>query len=357
MAKYYFVSLKGLSVRIMLAAVLYGKRDLRLEDRPLPALKPDEVILKIEYAAICGTDIHLFNGSAPAKYPVILGHEYAGRVFRVGENVREFRPGDRVIGAYLSSCGKCEFCIKGKPQLCMRRKMFGINIDGCFAQYMRIPNPERTLIKIPDNVDLRDAVLIPDMFLTAAYAVERSVKLGDTVLIIGLGAIGLSTVIAAKQAGTGKIIASSRSERLLSMAKELGAEYTINYGHERLIDKVRRITGGLGVDVAIETSGKATTAKLAFEATKPGGTYVQVGIITQPVQLDFKYLTGLERSIIGVLNPASPNYMKKMLTSSMKTMNSIRKLVTHEFKLEEINEAINIAENKIGNPIKILIKI
>ena len=342
----------------MKAAVLHGSRDLRIEEVPTPmGPRPYEVILKVEYVAICGTDIHLYTGHIPAKTPVILGHEYVGRVFMVGPGVRGFKPGDRVMGSYVISCGSCRFCTIGKPQLCERRILFGINFDGAFAYFMRVPFAERVLVKIPDDLDFRDAVLIPDMFLTAFYAVERSVRPGDYVLVTGLGAVGLSTVIAAKYAGASLVIGVDVRDKPLQIAKEVGADYVIDARKENVVDSVRRSTDGLGVHVALEASGAPPAVKAALESVRPGGKHVQIGIVGKPIDLDLKYISSLEKEIIGILNPGTPIHIRRAMNFIKPRIEVLRKLVTHEFRFNELVKAIEIAEKKIGDPVKIVIKV
>lgn len=267
-------------MKLLKAAVLHGAQDLRIEEVPTPmSPRPYEAILRIEYVAICGTDVHLYTGHIPAKTPVILGHEYVGRVLVVGPGIRKFKPGDRVIGSYVVSCGNCKFCTIGKPQLCERRILFGINFDGSFAQFMRVPFAERALVKIPNDLESRDAVLIPDMFLTAFYAVERSVRPGDYVLVSGLGAVGLSAVVAAKYSGASLVIGVDIRDKSLQLAKEVGADYVIDARKENVVDKVRQLTDGLGVHVALEASGASPAVKTTLEAIRPSGKHVQIGIV------------------------------------------------------------------------------
>lgn len=319
--------------------------------------KMDEAIIKIKYAAICGTDIHLYKGETPAKYPVILGHEYSGEILMVGSGIRKFKPGDRIVGSYMASCGRCEFCMIGKTNLCERRLMFGINIDGSFAEYMRIPLAERVLVKVPDEIDLEDAVLIPDTFLTALNAVEKGLKAGDSILITGLGNIGLSTVIAAKMWKASKIIGMARREKPKNIAMELGLKYIINPEDEDALNKIMKLTDNYGVDVAIETSGYPKNIKLAFESLKPGGKLIQVAIPTEPVTLDLKYMIGMEKEIIGALNPGAPIHIKRALNIIGENIKDLRKIVTHKYPLEEIDKAIETIEKKIGDPVKIIIKV
>jgi len=340
------------------AAVLRKPHDLALTEVPTPTSpRAGEVIIKIDYAAVCGTDFHLYEGYTPAKYPVILGHEYAGKVLMVGAGVRNFKPGDRVTGSYVVSCGNCKFCMEGKFQLCERRLLFGINIDGAFAQYMRVPLADRALIKVPDDVELRDAILVPDMFLTGFYGVEVGVKPGDYVLVSGLGGVGLSAALSAKIAGASIVIGVDIRDRPLQLAKQVGVDYVIDARKEDVVEKVRELTDGYGVHVAIDASGAPPAIKTALNSVRPGGKLVQVGISGKPVELDLKYIIGMEKSIIGVLNPGTPVYIKRALEAVKPELHKLRLLVTHEFELSKIVDAIETGVRKIGDPIKILIRV
>ena len=344
----------------MKAAILHRPEDLRIGEVSDPALKePGDVTMRIEWGAICGTDVHAYEGRIPVKAPIVMGHEYSGQVVSVGKAVRAFQSGDEVVGLYGSPCGSCEFCAMGKPQLCVRRLLFGLNLDGCLAEEMRVPRAERTLVKVSEGMDLREAVLVPDMFQTAMYSIEMGgVRAGSEVLITGVGAVGLSAVIAAKLAGASTVIAVDVRDRPLELAKRLGADHVIDGREEGdLAKKVRELVGGFGVDVAIEASGAPSVVKQALDALKPSGTHVQTGIVGRPVELDLKYLTALEKRIVGVLNPTSTEYLKKALEAVDRARIELGRLVTHEFSLEEADKAMETAAKKIGDPIKVVVKV
>lgn len=344
----------------MKAAVLHGARDLRVEEVPTPRFPAfGEVLLRVEYAAVCGTDVHAYKGSIPTKTPLVFGHEYAGRVLQVGGGVRGFKVSDRVVGSYVATCGTCGYCVLGKPQLCEHRILFGINFDGAFAQYMKVPRANRTLVKVPDDMDLKTAVLIPDMFLTGLYAVERGgIGPDSSVLITGLGSVGLSIVAAARSAGARMIIGVDIRAKPLGLAEKVGATYVINVAEEKdVIGRIRRLTGGLGVDVSFEASGAPSAVELALNSLRPCGRHVQVGIVGEPFPLDLRYLTSLEKTIIGVLNPGSTIYIKRAIDVVRAHGIDLKELVTHEFSLDDVNDALEAAEKKVGDPIKIGLKI
>jgi L-iditol 2-dehydrogenase len=275
--------------------------------------------------------------------------------------VRGFKVGDRVVGSYVASCGTCRYCVLGKPQLCEYRILFGLNFDGAFAQYMKVPRANRTLVKVPDEMDLKTAVLIPDMFLTALYAVERGgIGPDSSVLITGLGSVGLSIVAAARSAGARMIIGVVRRARPrpIEFAKRMGVTHVINTAEEKdVIGRIRGLTGGLGVDVSFEASGAPSAVELALNALGPCGNHVQVGIVGEPLPLDLRYLTSLEKTIIGVLNPGSTIHINRAIDVVRSHGIDLKELVTHEFSLEDVNDALEAAEKKVGDPIKIVLKI
>jgi alcohol dehydrogenase len=344
----------------MKAAVLYGPEDIRFEEIQNPTMpQVDEVILKIEKAAICGTDLHAFRGNVPAKVPLVAGHEYVGKIFQAGKNVRAFKPGDSVVGSYASSCGKCSFCQTGKPQLCEDRILFGLNYNGAFSKYMRVPRAERTLARIPEGMNHTDALLSADMFLTPLYSVDRAgVSPLTSVLITGLGAVGLSAVLAARVRGARNIIGVEMRDRCIKLASELGASEVIDSGKEGdMVGRVRKLTNGLGVDVALDTSGVPDIISRAIEAVRPGGKFVQVGVPKDKVMLDLRWVESLEKQIIGVLNPGSSTHLQKAMDVVSSNNIPLKKLVTHEFPLEQIQEAYRVADTYEGDPIKIIIQI
>lgn len=343
----------------MKAAILYRARDLRVEEVPTP-LSPasDEAVIKIEYAALCGTDLHIYRGDVPVKFPVIMGHEYTGRVLQVGRGIKLLKVGDKVIGPYLATCGVCRYCIAGKPQLCERRMLFGINLDGAFAEFMRVPHADRSLAKLPSGMNFKTGVLIPDMLLTALYAVERGEVIpGSTVLIAGLGSIGLSAIMVSKVAGASTVIALDARNKNLKLAKDLGADYVINSEREKdVVSKVRRLTEGLGVDVALGLRGSPPIIASTLDMVRPFGKYVQVAIARSGV-LNLRYVTSLEKTIIGVLNPASKAYIRKAIDVVNAYNLDLQRLVSHEFELDEIKKAFEIAEKKVDGSIKIVINL
>lgn len=344
----------------MKAAILHGPNDLRIEDiTPQLTMGPNEVMLKVAYVTICGTDVHAYKGNIPARTPVVIGHEYAGEIFQTGSNVEGLSAGDRVTGSYAASCGACKYCTMGKPQLCEDRILFGLNYDGSFTSFMRVPRVNRTLVKIPDEMDYRTAALIPDMFLTALYAVEKGdVRPGSTVLITGLGAVGLSALIAAKIAGASKVIGVDVRDKPLKVAQEFGADFVIDSRQEKnLAERVNEITGESGVDVVLEASGAPPVVKAALDSVKPFGKYLQVAIVEKPVEMDLRYVTSLEKTLIGVLNPGSTVYIKKAIDVIQSGRIDLRKLLTHEFSLEEAGKAFEVADKKIGDPLKVGVKI
>lgn len=344
----------------MKAAILHGPYDLRVEDvTPQLRLGPDEVMLKVKYVTICGTDVHAYKGNIPTRTPVIVGHEYAGEIFQVGRDVKEFSVGDRVTGSYAATCGVCKYCTIGKVQLCENRILFGLNFDGAFTKFMRVPRANRTLVKIPNDMDFKTAAPIPDMFLTGLYAVEKGdVRPGSTVLITGLGAIGLSALIAAKIAGASKIIGVDVRDKPLKLAQEFGANFVIDAREEKNVpERVREITGEFGVDVALEASGAPPVVKSTLDSVKPFGRYVQVAIVEKPVEIDLRYVTSLEKTVVGALNPASTVHIKQAIEVVRSHNIDLQKLLTHEFTLAEANKAFETADKKIGDPLKVGVKI
>jgi 2-desacetyl-2-hydroxyethyl bacteriochlorophyllide A dehydrogenase len=343
----------------MKAAILYGPRNLRVEEVETPFLpKVDEAILKVEWAALCGTDLHAYRGGVPAKTPLIAGHEYVGRILQIGREVKGLKLGDKVVGSYTVSCGECKYCSIGKPQLCENRLLFGLNWNGAFAQFMRIPRASRALVKIPEGIEPKTALLAADMFLTPLYAVERAeLEPSSSVLITGLGAVGLSAVIAAKLKGVSELIGVDRRDKPLKLARELGATHLIDSRKDKdLAKRVKEFTDGLGVDVVLEASGVPEVIASALDSIRPFGKHIQIAVPKDKVCLDLRWVESLEKQIIGILNPGSATYLKKALEVVKAHNLPLQKLITHEFSLENIQEAYEITDTYKGDPIKIVIK-
>ena len=278
----------------MKTAVLYGKEDIRIEERPRPTAGPGQMVVKIAYVGICGTDIEFYNmGETPTPLPKILGHENSGIVVEIGEGVEGFSVGDRVLCGPPSQCKDlCPCCASGRPNICINGfpNTAGIGFpDGGYAEYFLVQDVAHTMIiKVDDEVDLKDAVLF-DVICVALHGIRMSkFKIGDNVVVSGMGPVGLSAVQFLKAAGANKIIALGTSGAKEEIAKEYGADVYINLSEcENLGEEIRNICQtGVGADVVYECAGNsASFHNCIYDCVRPGGQVMGIGTIQHPLDM------------------------------------------------------------------------
>lgn len=255
-----------------MAAVLYGKEDLRVQEVAVPQIAAGDVLVRVRAALTCGTDVKVFRRGYHARMivpPALFGHELAGDVVAVGEAVTKFRPGDRVVAANSAPCGECHYCRKSNQNLCSDL-LFN---NGAYAEYMRIPSRivERNTYHVPEHVTYQDAALIEPLACVMKGADESGLKAGDDVVVIGLGPIGLMFVRLAKVRGA-RVIAVGRRRTQVDRAARMGAdELIVSAGETDVVAEVRKLTGGHGADVAIEAVGIPETWEQAVRMVRRGG--------------------------------------------------------------------------------------
>jgi acryloyl-coenzyme A reductase len=278
-------------------------RELVLKDVPVPSpLAPDEVLVKTELTGICYRDILTTKGFFPrTKLPIVLGHEIAGTVAEIGSGVTGFREGDRVASLIYEPCGKCEFCLSGRENLCRAKKIFGEDIDGSYADFVKVNS--RSLVKAPDGVSapgLAISACVTGM-LMHAFRKRAALVPGETVLITGAGGgVGIHAVQIAKALGA-KVIAATSSEWKAESVREAGASDVVVWT-EAFADEVKKLTDGRGVDVVLESVGGPTFGE-SMRSLAPGGRLVVVGnVLPSPVQFQLGVLILKELSIIGSIS-------------------------------------------------------
>jgi L-iditol 2-dehydrogenase len=257
----------------MMAAVLYGKEHLRVEPVAVPKIGPGDILVRVRAALTCGTDVKVFLRGYHARMivpPAVFGHELAGDIVEVGENVRGFRPGQRVVAANSAPCNECYYCLHGQQNLC-EDLLFN---NGAYAEYIRIPARivERNTYEIPSHVGYQDAALSEPLACVLRGLEETAIRPGDSVAVIGLGPIGLMFVRMAKVCGA-RVIALGRRQAQLERAARLGAAELVQVGEPATaVRAVRDLTGGRGADAAIEAVGSPATWEMAVQMVRRGGT-------------------------------------------------------------------------------------
>ncbi len=287
----------------MKALVLREYRKLEVVDVPVPECGADEALVAVRACAICGSDVHGYDGTSGRRIPpVVMGHEAAGVVARVGRDVTGFRPGDRITFDSTVYCGTCGFCRAGHVNLCDNRRVLGVSCneyrrDGAFAEYVAVP--ARGLYRIPDGLSFDHAALIEPLSI-AFHAVRRTpLVLGDTAVVIGSGVIGLMLVQSLRLAGCGRVIAVDIDDAKLALARRLGAEETLNPTSCDPAEAILSATGGRGADASFEAVGKTETLRLAVAAVRKGGSVTLVGNISPKAELALQLAVTRELSLLG----------------------------------------------------------
>jgi 6-hydroxycyclohex-1-ene-1-carbonyl-CoA dehydrogenase len=326
----------------MKAAVFHGPdQPLAIVEVPTPEAGPGEVLLRVAGCGLCHTDLHyLDHGVKTFKPPpLILGHEASGTVESVGKNVDPDRVGDRVIVPAVLSCGRCRFCRQGRENLCDSLVMLGNNVDGAYAEYLKVPVDE--LVSVPDNIPLEQACVVADAVSTPYHAVKHrgKVRAGDTVAVVGCGGVGLNVVQCATVAGA-RVIAIDMNDDRLAVATELGAVETVNPGSVERLDKhVRSMTGG-GVDIAFEAIGNPATMRDAYGLLRRGGRLCVIGYSAEDVTLSAAKLMYFELEVVGSLGCGGGEYPEIMALVAAGRI-KLDPIVSGTIPLADINEGLD----------------
>ena len=330
----------------MKALVYHGPGARAWELVPDPTiLEPTDAIVRIDSSTICGTDLHILKGDVPEVEPGrVLGHEAVGTVVEVGSGVTTVAAGDRVLVSCITSCGRCRFCKEGHYGLCTGGGgwIFGHLIDGLQAEYARVPFADTSVYKIPSELSDEQVLFLADI-LPTAYEVgvlNAHVEPGDTVGIVGAGPIGLAAIMTAKLHTPGRIVAIDLADARLQRALEFGADVVIDNGHEDPIARVMELTGGLGVDVAIEAVGVPETFELCTELVRPGGRVANVGVHGHPATLHLEKLW--IKDILITTGLVDTNTTAKLMKLIEGGRLDPTVFATHHFSLEEMEQAYDV---------------
>ncbi len=325
----------------MKALVFHGPRQIALEDRPIPELiAPTDAIVRVSKTTICGTDLHILKGDVPTVEPGrILGHEGVGEVVKTGAAVSAFKPGDRVLISCISSCGKCEACRRGMYSHCAAGGwILGNRIDGTQAEYVRTPHADTSLYHAPVGIDDEALVMLSDILPTGfeCGVLNGKVKPGDSVAIVGAGPIGLAALLTAQFFTPAQLIVVDPDASRLEVATRLGATTVLSPG-QAAEETIRNLTGGRGVDTAIEAVGVPVTFELCQAIVAAGGVIANVGVHGSKVDLHLESLWDRNISITTRLvdTAATPMLLKTVQSGRL----SPGVLITHHFSLAEILDA------------------
>ena len=344
----------------MKALVYHGPGERRWETVPDAALEePTDVVVRIDSSTICGTDLHILKGDVPEVTPgTVLGHEAVGTVVEAGAAVTTVAEGDRVLVSCITACGRCRFCKEGHYGLCTGGGgwIFGHLIDGLQAEYARVPFADTSVYKIPEGLTDEQVLFLADI-LPTAYEVgvlNGGVTPGDTVAIVGAGPIGLATIMTAKLFTPARIVAIDLADARLGKALDFGADVVVNNGSEDAPARIAELTGGLGVDVAVEAVGVPATFELCTDIVRPGGRVANVGVHGHPATLHLETLWIKDVTIkTGLVDTNTTPRLLELIAAGRLDPTPF---ATHRFELADTMEAYDVfADAATTNALKVVL--
>lgn len=349
-------------MRTMKAAVYVRPGLIELADKPIPVAGAGSVVVKITTTTICGTDVHILKGEYPVEAGLTIGHEPVGVIAEIGPGVEGYTVGQRVVVGAITPCGQCHTCLDGHQSQCGGKPAggwrFGNTIDGCQAEYLLVPHAMGNLEPIPDGLTDEQVLMCPDIMSTGFGGAESGgINIGDTVVIFAQGPIGLCATAGAKLRGASLIIAVDGVQARLDVSRSLGADITIDYTKTDPLTEIMRLTHGRGVDVAIEALGTQATFEQCLRALKPGGTLSSLGVYSGKLTLPLDaFAAGLgDHRIVTTLCPGGKERMRRLMNVVASGRVSLEPMVTHRFKLAEIEQAYELFANQRDGVLKVAI--
>jgi alcohol dehydrogenase len=350
----------------MKANVFHGKDDIRVEEVERPHAGVGEAVIHITLTTICGTDLHILRGEYPVKPGLIIGHEPVGVIEELGAGVSGYKVGDRVLVGAITPCGQCRACLSGQLSQCGHGEgyeaiggwRFGNTINGAQAEYLLVPNAQANLAKIPDELSDEQVVLLADIASTGFGGAESGkIRIGDSVVVFAQGPIGLCATAGARMIGATLIIAIDGDESRLAMAKQMGADVTLDYREVDVVAEVQRLTGG-GADVSIEALGTQQTFESALRCLRPGGTLSSLGVYSGKLQIPYEALAaGIgDHRMVTTLCPGGKERMRRLMEVVRSGRVDLTPLLTHTFPLEGIADAYELFGGRQDGVLKVAIR-
>lgn len=355
-------------MEMMKALVFIDKNRIELEDKPVPAVGPNDALIRVTTTTICGTDIHILKGEYPVAKGLTIGHEPVGIIEKLGSEVSGFDEGARVIAGAISPSGYSNACLCGqcsqdgqdakhgfKPAGGWR---FGNTIDGAQAEFLLVPDARANLAQVPDGLTDEQVLMCPDIMSTGFAGAERAnIQIGDSVVIFAQGPIGLCATAGAKLRGATTIIAVDSVPERLEIARQMGADHVIDFSRVDPVAEVMKITDGRGVDVAIEALGRQETFEACLRSLRPGGTLSSLGVYSEDLTIPLNAFTaGLgDNKIVTSLCPGGKERMRRLMEVVSSARVSLDALVTHRYSLENIVSAYELFSHQRDGVLKIAI--
>jgi alcohol dehydrogenase len=346
----------------MKALVFRGPNQIGIETVPIPRPGPGEAVVRVTLTTICGTDLHILKGEYPVKPGLIIGHEPVGIVHELGVGVTGYEVGDRVLVGAITPCGQCLDCLRGDLSQCggpIGGWRFGNTINGAQAEYLLVPAAQANLARIPDELLDEQVVLLSDIASTGISAAESAnLRIGDSVAVFAQGPIGLCATAGAKLKGASLIVGVESDPFRTEMAKRMGADIVLNHETVDVVDEIRRLTNGRGVDVAIEALGTQRTFENALRVLRAGGTLSSLGVYSGKLSVPLEpFAAGLgNHKIITTLCPGGKERMYRLMELVRRGRLDLRPLLTHTFPFNRIADAYQLFGERRDNVIKVAIK-
>jgi alcohol dehydrogenase len=342
----------------MQALVYHGPGEKEWESKSDPTIEqPTDAIVEIDTTTICGTDLHILKGDVPTVTDGrTLGHEAVGTVVETGSGVEDIQQDDKVLVSCISACGRCKYCRRGLQSQCLSGGgwILGHLVDGTQAEYVRTPFADTSLYKVPEGLSDEQVLFLADILPTGFEigVLNGGVKPGDTVVVVGVGPVGLAAIITAKLYGPSRIVAVDLDNSRLERAREFGADVTINNSAENAVERVQEMTDGLGADVVMEAVGVPATFELCTELVCPGGRVANIGVHGEPATLHLETLWIKSITITtGLVDTYSTLTLLELVSEGRLDPTG---LTTHRFELNEIMEAYDVfADAANTNAIKV----
>jgi alcohol dehydrogenase len=352
--------------QMMKAAIFAEPGRIVLEDKPVPDVGPLDALIRISTTTICGTDVHILKGEYPVARGLTVGHEPVGVIEKLGSAVQGYHEGQRVIAGAITPSGHSAACLCGqhsqdgagtkhgyKP---MGGWRFGNTIDGSQAEYLLVPDAMTNLAPIPDGLTDEQVLMCPDIMSTGFSGAERGqVRIGDTVAVFAQGPIGLCATAGARLMGATTIIAVEAVPARMEIARQMGADHVVDFSKCDPVAEVMRLTDGRGVDVAIEALGLQQTFSSALRVLRPGGTLSSLGVYSSDLTIPLDaFAAGLgDHTITTTLCPGGKERMGRLMDVIASQRLDTRPLVTHRFKLDDIEAAYDLFANQRDGVLKI----
>lgn len=352
----------------MKAAVFVEPGRIVLEDKPIPDVGPLDALVRITTTTICGTDVHILKGEYPVERGLTIGHEPVGVIEKLGSAVTGFHEGQRVIAGAITPSGYSNACLCGcasqdgagtphgfKP---IGGWKFGNTIDGCQAEYVLVPDAMANLASVPDELTDEQVLMCPDIMSTGFSGAESGgVRIGDTVAVFAQGPIGLCATAGARLSGATRIIVVDAVPERLAVARRMGADHCVNFKTVDPVAEIMRLTDGRGVDVAIEALGTQQTFEAALRVLRPGGTLSSLGVYSTDLRIPLDaFAAGLaDTTIRTTLCPGGKERMRRLMSVIAAGRVDLKPLVTHRFKLDDIEKAYDLFANQRDGVLKVAI--